>query len=264
MRAATVTLWVAIVVGVLLVTASGAGAEGPSGALGVPVPPVLFPATPSPSSQGGAPGTAIGRPPQPVPSEGLSQMCLSMDVGWRLLSFNVAPISGTLPVTRVQDVLWGIDDAYDAVLSYDGGPKSFYSSVPPEYCDLEELDPYHGFWIHMLEPREWCLQGDPVPVDAQIDLPTGWSLVSYLPDSELPLTEALASIEGLYTAVHGFHDGVDVAYYPGLDPGMSSLETLRPAHAYWLLMSAAHSLEYPAGGPTEICGIIDEDTRWTP
>ncbi len=165
--------------------------------------------------------------------------------GWNLFSFNVQPISGTLPITRVQDVLSSTDGSYDAVLGYNQGAQSYYPSLPVAFCDLKELDPYHGYWVHMTQAGTLALQGQPVAVDTPIALNAGWNLVSYLPATDMPVAVALASIDGRYDAVLGFHDGGAASYYPHLPPGFNDLQSLRVNHGYWVHMTEAGTLVYP-------------------
>ena len=173
---------------------------------------------------------------------------LSLHPGWNLISFNLQPMSGTVPITRVHEVLAPIDGAYDAVLTYDGGARSYYPSLPPELNDLKELDPYHGYWIRMTRAATLILEGMQVPVTTTLALRQGWNLVSYLPESDITVTDALASIAEKYSAVLGFHEGAAVSYYPSLPPELNDLKCLRPGHGYWIHMKEAGTLVYPATG----------------
>jgi hypothetical protein len=81
--------------------------------------------------------------------------------------------------------------------------------------------------------------------DTPIPLVQGWNLVSYLADESLPVSAALSSINGLYTAVLGYEDEA-VSFYPSLPPEMNTLELLRPGYGYWIEMSTAATLVYPS------------------
>lgn len=83
--------------------------------------------------------------------------------------------------------------------------------------------------------------------DRPIELDEKWNLVSYLPRQTLGITEALASIEGQYTAVLGFEQGA-LSYYPHLDPSINTLHTLKPLHGYWIKTTQADTLQYPVTG----------------
>jgi len=191
-----------------------------------------------------------------------------LQVGWNLISFSVAPISGAAPITRVAEVLSSIDGLYDAVLGYDQGAQSYYPDLPPEFNDLQELDPTHGYWIKMNQAATLRLTGVPVRESAPLPLDEGWNLVGYLPDEEMDVAAALASIEGQYTAVLGFHDGGAVSYYTELPPEFNDLQRLRPGHGYWIKATEATALTYAPitvelvsqlGGP--VIAVAAQDSR---
>jgi len=85
--------------------------------------------------------------------------------------------------------------------------------------------------------------GERLPEDHPLSLDAGWNLVSYLPHGSLPVSQALANIDGLYTAVLGFEGGA-VSYYPDLDPSYNTLEWMRPGLGYWISMQQAATLQY--------------------
>jgi hypothetical protein len=97
--------------------------------------------------------------------------------------------------------------------------------------------------------------------DRAIPLEAGWNLVSYLPRQALPVTQALQSIEGQYSAVLGFDQGA-LSYYPDLDPIFNTLNILEPMHGYWIRMTEAGTLRYPTtrGNSWELGGTrrVDE------
>jgi len=195
-------------------------------------------------------GLARRGPGVAASSDGAVTICMTLLNGWNLMSFDLWPAGATGVITQVAPILQPIDGAYDAVLGYDQGAKSYYPILPPEFNDLQELDPFHGYWIHMLQTRELCLTGAEVSEGTPIPLATGWNLVSYLPDTQLTVSEALRSIDGRHTAVLGFHDGGAVSYYTELPPEFNDLQQMRPYHGYWIYMSAPGQLVYGTAEPT--------------
>ena len=89
------------------------------------------------------------------------------------------------------------------------------------------------------------LRGEAVPATTSVSLGVGWNLVSYLLDADTAVTDALASIQGKYDAVLGFHDGEAKSYYPELPSRFADLDKLRAGHGYWIHMTAAAALVYP-------------------
>jgi len=179
---------------------------------------------------------------------GLPGDSIALRAGWNLISFNVEPMSGGAPISGVAQVLSSIDGLYSAVQGYDQGAQSYYPELPAEFNDLQELDPYHGYWIKMDQAATLQIVGVPIGATTPLTLHEGWNLVSYLPDEEMAAAEALASIAGKYTAVQGFHDGGAVSYYTDLPPEFNDLQCLRPGHGYWIKASQAVTLTYPVTG----------------
>ena len=131
------------------------------------------------------------------------------------------------------------------VLGFDGMALSYYPDLPPELNTLRALDPYHGYWIKMEQGATLSITGTPVAIATPLSLNRGWNMVSYLSGSPLPVSTALASIDGLYTAVLAF-DGQGLSYYPSLPPEMNTLEVLEPGQGYWIEVSTATVLVYPS------------------
>ena len=166
---------------------------------------------------------------------------------WNLVSFNVDPIRGGQPVSAVPNVLEPITGYYDAVLGYDQGARSYYPDLGG-FNDLQVLDYEHGYWLHLTAAATLELSGSPVEAAHPLDLYQGWNLVSYLPEKEISVPEALASIAGQYTAVLGFHADGARSYYPHLPPEINDLKCLKVHHGYWIKMSGARTLTYPETG----------------
>ncbi|MBC8255424.1 MAG: hypothetical protein H8E35_15550, partial [Ardenticatenia bacterium] len=186
--------------------------------------------------------TATPRPP--LVAANATTVMISLQSGWNLISFNVLP-----PDENITTVLAPIQGLYTVVLGFDGGGLSYYPHIPPSMNTLRTLDPYHGYWIRMNSAGTLSVTGDPVPYNTPLSLQSGWNLVSYLPNGSDPVSDALATIDGLYTVVLGF-DGVGQSYYPELPPEMNSLQSLDLLHGYWVYMSSAGTITYPEPSQT--------------
>lgn len=68
-------------------------------------------------------------------------MPLSVCERWNLVSY--LP-DGPLPVS---EALHSIDGDYSTVLAFDGGARSYYTSLPPEMNSLQQMSPTFGYWI---------------------------------------------------------------------------------------------------------------------
>jgi hypothetical protein len=89
------------------------------------------------------------------------------------------------------------------------------------------------------------LNGVRLAEDTPLPLAVGWNLVSYLPQSTLPVTVALASIAGKYAVVQGFDRGA-LSFYPDLDPIFNTLLVMQPGLGYWIRATQAVTLTYPS------------------
>jgi len=170
--------------------------------------------------------------------------------GWNLVSSVVDPLKPA--VSTVQRPIAG---AYFVIQGFDGGARSYYPSLPPEINTLKTLDAAHGYWVKTtltatVPPGEdeppvatLRLSGTRLPEDQPLALSAGWNLVSYLPQTALPVTVALASIAGKYTVVQGFDHGAQ-SFYPDLNPIFNTLLVMQPGMGYWIRTTQAVTLTY--------------------
>ena len=164
--------------------------------------------------------------------------------GWNLISFDVFPYD-----PAIAQVLSDVAGMYDRVLAFDchgGTPGLSYYPDLPVLSSLQHMDPYHGYWIHMTMNGTLTVEGIEIGDTTPLYLCQGWNLVSYLPESPLPVSTALASIDGLYSVVLGWDNGA-LSYYPDLPPALNSLHQLEPGHGYWIKLTQAATLVYPEG-----------------
>lgn len=166
-------------------------------------------------------------------------MQITLNRGWNLFSFSVMPDS-----TNPNAVLSSIDGDYKVIEGFDGESTWYYPDRPAERNSLTELDPFHGYWIKLRKPAVLEITGEPVPPTTPLHLDSGWNLVSHLAEEPLPVAEALASIDGLYIAVHGY-DEKGQSYYPSLPSEINTLYVLSPGNGYMIYMSSPGTLIYP-------------------
>ncbi len=166
---------------------------------------------------------------------------VTLQEAWNLISFDVMPHD-----TDVATVMNAIANNYTAVLGFDGEGYSYYPQLPDTINTLQEMDPYHGYWIRSTAVVTLPVVGPEVPDNTPISLRPGWNLVSYLPNASMTITDALRSIEGLYTAVLGYDQGA-MSSYPDLPGYMNTLHTMERFRGYWIHMTAPATLIYPSG-----------------
>ena len=187
----------------------------------------------------------------------LSVCDIPLEAGWNLISLNVIP-----PDTVIATVLSSIDGKYEIVRSYDGGELT-YDPAYPVLSDLTDMDAYHGYWIKMTESATLSVWGyKTMTVVTTSSLDQNWNLFSYPLDYELPIEDALQSIDGMYSIVRGYGGG-GLTYDPNL-PEFSDLHTLKPGFGYWIKMISAGILDFDFEPPLSIhtpviSGIINTD-----
>ena len=265
-RSLELMMTVVLILSLLVPSAMAQGrAERRAGGKAIPLPPLpADEGVPLPKldahmlQQASSPGLVLRIAPQ-LQSGELVQQCLPLQPGWNLFSFNIQPMAGEVPLTKVADVLASIAGSYDFLTAYRGRYYSYYPSLPAA-SSLTELDPFHGYWIHMTEARELCLTGYAVAADTEMPLDQGWNLVSYLPTEEMDVAEALASIAGRYRSVYAHRDGGWVLYDPARPGPLNSLQRLRSGEGYWIDMLEPGVLQYviqplvvdtPTSAPTD-------------
>ena len=182
---------------------------------------------------------------EPLPSQ--RKLCIPLRIGWNLISFNLHPMADGVPLSHPADVLASIAGDYDLVAASKGGGGfvyAYYNPSLPEASDLTVLDPFHGYWIHMTEPRELCLTGYAVAADTPIELAQGWNLVGYLPDRALIAAEALSSLHGKVGLVLAYRAGGWVSYHPDHPKVYHTLDSMKPGEGYWIEMEEPGTLQY--------------------
>ncbi len=190
--------------------------------------------------------------------------------GWNLISSYVNPFTTDASVVQLP-----IAGQYVVIQGFDQGAQSYYPDLPPQVNTLKDIEAEHGYWVkvkpagtqgnsgeskgtHRVSPEFlriptsssepprafWRFVGTKFAEDRPIELDAGWNLVSYLPWTSMPITQALQSIDGQYTAVLGFDQGA-LSYYPDIDPSFNTLLEMEPLHGYWIKMAQAGTLRYP-------------------
>jgi len=173
---------------------------------------------------------------------------------WNLMSTYVNPFN-----TDASVVQRPIEGQYVVIQGFDQGAQSYYPDMPPEVNTLKEMDAEHGYWVKVKQAEEqgsrgaggqgsaatWRIVGEKFAEDRPIEVDAGWNLVSYLPRQPLPVQDALQSIDGQYTAVLGYDQGA-LSYYPDIDPSFNTLHEMAPLFGYWIRMTQAGTLQYPA------------------
>lgn len=167
---------------------------------------------------------------------GIVGQSVFMAPGWNLVSFHVAP-----PVPTVERTLNSIQSRYDMVLGEKG---AWVASLPTQHNTLRELLAGDGYYVRVSGTTSVSALIEGLPVECATPLPlhAGWNWIGYFPDVTMPITVALASIEGHYQRVHG----LSTTYDPAL-PEFSTLTTMKPGEGYLIYANDPVTLTYPCG-----------------
>lgn len=217
--------------------------------------PSAFLPEPTKAPGGSAPtstGLDIGLPPRPPglaslktqPARAAFRVALdrsagadtAMAPGWYLVSILEQPLD-----TRPTAVLASIAGSYSRVYAYDAcdasDPWKVYDPTDPAGSDLTAIDQRMGFWIEMTGAATLHVSGTR-PANTTIQLCKGWNLIGYPQALALPVSNALASIEGRYDRVFAWDpmnaDNPWDFEASGAPNWANQLQTLRAGRGYWI------------------------------
>ncbi len=166
---------------------------------------------------------------------------------WNLMSFPLVPSLPTLP-----GILGGNPVVF--VMGYFSGvgAKTWDASRASYLNDLTSLDGLHGYWMKLnaASAKQLVINGASISVTTPILLGQGWNLISYLPDVPDLITHSLQSIDPSYVFVSGYDAAAGSAktWDRSRASYLNDLNALTPLCGYWIKMSAAKTLTYPASG----------------
>jgi hypothetical protein len=146
--------------------------------------------------------------------------------GWNLVS---TPLYQTN--TTREHVLQTIEGNYSSVYGYHAGKSrpwlGWHRDKPNKFNDVFEINHEEGYYIDMLNPDHLVVCGV-VPANTQIQLKTGWNLVSYPSLFIRTRDDALSSISGMYTKVYFYN------VTSGRDEVLGPSDMMHPGYGYWI------------------------------
>jgi hypothetical protein len=160
---------------------------------------------------------------------------ISLLSGWNLVSLNVSPADHSVT---------SIIASIAANVQQIKGTEGVYIPNNP-FSTLTSLTDGKAYTIMMTSAASWSVTGSPIAASTPLALLDGWNMVAYLPQSALPVATAIQSIVTWLEQVKGT-DGVYIPNNP-----FSTLTTMSPNKGYWIKLSGAHNLIYPAGSKSE-------------
>jgi hypothetical protein len=147
--------------------------------------------------------------------------------GWNLISLPAEPSS-----TEPGAALSSIGGKYSVVYSFNTAANTYQRFIPGDASNtLTELHSGIGYWIFMTQSATLDVSGS--APRSSVNLLVGWNLVGHLSTQDMPIQDALQSINGKYNAVYAF-DTVKNEYV-GYIPGSSSpLTEIEVGRGYWI------------------------------
>jgi RHS repeat-associated protein len=118
-----------------------------------------------------------------------------------------------------------------------------------------------GLWIEVTAPAWLNVMGTP-PESTVVRLCRGWNLIGYPLAMALPVSDALASIEGRYDRVFAWDpadaDDPWAFFAPSVPNWANDLKMMKPGQGYWVHATEGTSLvsSMPSTPPMEVPGFI--------
>ncbi len=156
--------------------------------------------------------------------------------GWFMYSLNIHPADSS-----TSGVFAGLKGF---ILAMDGNDNLYWPGA-----SLDEIGSLHtgsGYWVLdtvatdtlRLTGAADAVSSTPIPLTA-----SNWNLVTYLPQTGLPVATALAPIS---TQLVLAMDGASNLYWPAAS--LDEIGTMVPGNGYYILTNATTTLTYPPGG----------------
>lgn len=155
---------------------------------------------------------------------------ISLDAGWNLVSFHVAP-----EAPAMDDVLGQVEEV---TIVKDEKGRAF---VPSQ--GLNELGRWRmseGYMVHVENPASVTVSGLAIERSAPISLSEGWNLLPVYPRTPVDAAVALSPIEETLVRVE---DEEGRVYSPA--SGRNEIGDLRPGQAYKVYVSENVQFQYP-------------------
>jgi Secretion system C-terminal sorting domain/Right handed beta helix region len=181
-------------------------------------------------------------------------MEFDLNVDWNWVSFNLDPITSS--TATLFDLLTpnDINQIKNQTQSY-----TYFPSLGTWVGDLTNISNGDGFLIDMLNPVDpFQFNGELInPTVNPFNLSANYNWIGYYPNSEMPVAEALESIEAQTQLIK---NQTQSATYTGAE-WVGDLQEMKPGESYKINMIEAAVLTYPG---TAGYGASREDTKVIP
>lgn len=148
---------------------------------------------------------------------------IHLQAGWNQVSFNVMPENPAWIISAIPNLLQ-IKDL----------KTSHNPALSAQFNTLQSPDPARGYFVKVSAPSTIRIEGSLVE-DRSISLNQGWNYIAYLPQQQMAVSTALASVLPYLQDLR----------YAGLSWAENTLSTMQAGKGYWILVDRDCLLSYP-------------------
>jgi hypothetical protein len=168
----------------------------------------------------------------------VNRLLIPIAAGWNMISLNIHPVDSAA------DTIIGPLSSKEFILAKNDLGEVYCPSLFID--DIGAVRTGKGYQVYSGAADTIRVVGSAVnAVATPLSLPSGWSLIGYLPQSDMPIVTALSGITPQILIVKN-NDGQ--VYFP--DYYINDIGTMSVGAGYQVFMKAAAVLTYPAFAPT--------------
>ena len=166
-----------------------------------------------------------------APAAGETTRTVTLHADWNSVVYTGQDVPAATLVTELGVEAIFVWDATTQQFAY------FHATLPAALNSFQTITTGSGLWIKALIPQTWTMEVH--PVSTVVPLRAGWNHVPWATVDTVPVTDAVASIGTRLQAVYRLNpSGRFDSFLPALPARLSSLMTVSPFDALWVIVSA--------------------------
>ncbi|NQU87394.1 MAG: hypothetical protein HQ541_16700 [Mariniphaga sp.] len=185
-----------------------------------------------------------------------SELCIDFGSGYTWFSVNVDPGS-----FEWNDLFQNLDPCNDDRIIGQNNFVVFNNGTWIYNPVFSELEPDRMYIMKLCNSQEWCIQGQPVPVD-QITLNPGYTWIGYTPQATLPINTAL-NISPTPAIDDRLGGQYQFAAYTGTQ-WIGGLSELVPGEGYKIKLTNGGLLNYGGSDENKNSHSMKQDELYNP
>jgi len=165
-----------------------------------------------------------------IPSDTIT-ISIDLNQGWNTISSNILPST-----PNMEDIFADLEEL--AIVINSVGQIFF---PPININQIGNWNIAQGYMVNVTAPATLHIIGTAInPLGIEINLVTGWNLISYLRNSPMAISTALAGISSSIILVK---NNLGQLYYPAY--GLNTIVNMQKGQGYWIYMNSNAVLTYP-------------------